>query len=183
MIKALRLVEVLRYQLGILGLLGLVGLVGCALMVLSLLLPAEKALQQKTAELAWLKLQPVSDVVVQTPKLNDEQALQKFYQQFPPVSELSKVLAQIHQLAVEKGINLLVGEYKLAPDVNNPRLMRYEIIFPVQANYKNLRDFIAVASVKFPTLGLSEVNIKRESVKETMVQIKLNYVLLLSRIQ
>ncbi len=183
MIKALRLVEVLRYQLGVLGILGLLGLIGCALMALSLVLPAQKTLQQKTAELAWLKLQPTSNVVVHTPKLNDEQALQKFYQQFPPVSELSKVLAQIHQLAVQKGINLAVGEYKLAPDVNNPRLMHYEIIFPVQANYKNLRDFIAAASVKFPTLGLAEVNVKRESVKETVVQIKLNYVLLLSRIQ
>ena len=118
---------------------------------------------------------------MQTPKLNDGQALEKFYQQFPPVSDLSKILAQIHQLALDKGIRLIIGEYKMAPDVNNPRLMRYVIIFPVPSNYKNLHNFIASASEKFPTLGLSEVSLKRDSVKDGAVQIKLSYVLFLNR--
>jgi Tfp pilus assembly protein PilO len=119
--------------------------------------------------------------VPQIPVLNDEQALSKFYKQFPPISDLSKVLEQLHQLASDKGVNLSNGEYKLSNDANNPNLMRYEIIFPVQASYKNLRDFIAAASQQFPTLGLAEVNLKRESVKDTAVQIKLSYVLLLVR--
>jgi Tfp pilus assembly protein PilO len=97
------------------------------------------------------------------------------------VGEVSKVLAQIHQLAQVKGISLVVGEYKLAPDANNLRLMRYEIIFPVQGSYKNLKAFIASASEQFPTLGLTEVNIKRETVKDTAVQIKLSYALMLRR--
>ncbi len=181
MIKLLRQMEVLRHQLGVLGMLGGLTLIGCVFMGLISLLPAERSLQQKTQELAFLSQQPRGYVEEQKPKLNDEQALQKFYQQFPPVSELSKVLAQIHQLATEKGISLVVGEYKMAPDVNNPHLMRYAIIFPVQSNYKNLHDFIASASEKFPTLGLSEVSLKRDSVKDGAVQIKLSYVLFLSR--
>ena len=84
-------------------------------------------------------------------------------------------------MALDKGIRLVIGEYKMAPDVNNPRLMRYVIIFPVQSNYKNLHNFIASASEKFPTLGLSEVSLKRDSVKDGAVQIKLSYVLFLSR--
>jgi hypothetical protein len=75
----------------------------------------------------------------------------------------------------------VLGEYKLAPDANNPRLMRYEIIFPVQGSYQNLKAFISGASEQFPTLGLVEVNIKRETVKDTAVQIKLSYALLLRR--
>ena len=182
MSQLLRSMEVLRHQLGVLGMLGLLGLFGCVLMGLISLMPAEQALQQKTQELALLRQQPKGNVEVQTPKLNDGQALEKFYQQFPPVSDLSKILAQIHQLALDKGIRLVVGEYKMAPDVNNPRLMRYVIIFPVQSNYKNLHNFIASASEKFPTLGLSEVSLKRDSVKDGAVQIKLSYVLFLSRI-
>jgi Tfp pilus assembly protein PilO len=181
--SVLRYLEVLRHQLGLLGTLGLLGLVICLLIGLTSLLPGERALQHKTQELAWLSQQPAesSQQPAKLPKLNDEEALQKFYAQFPPVVEVSKVLAQIHQLAQAKGINLVVGEYKLAPDANNPRLMRYEIIFPVQGSYKNLKAFIASASEQFPTLGLTEVNIKRETVKDTAVQIKLSYALLLSR--
>jgi len=181
MSQLLRSMEVLRHQLGVLGMLGLLGLFGCVLMGLISLMPAEQALQQKTQELALLRQQPIGNVEGQTPKLNDGQALEKFYQQFPPVSDLSKILAQIHQLALDKGIHLVVGEYKMAPDVNNPRLMRYAIVFPVQSNYKNLHNFIAIASEKFPTLGLSEVSLKRDSVKDGAVQIKLSYVLFLSR--
>lgn len=181
--SVLRYLEVLRHQLGLLGTLGLLGLVICLLIGLTSLLPGEQALQQKTQALAWLSQQPAetSQQQAKLPKLNDEEALQKFYAQFPPVGEVSKVLAQIHQLAQVKGISLIVGEYKLAPDANNPRLMRYEIIFPVQGSYKNLKAFIASASEQFPTLGLIEVNIKRETVKDTAVQIKLSYALLLSR--
>lgn len=175
--------EVLRHQLGLLGMLGLLGLVVSLAMGLTSLLPGEQALQQKTQALAWISQQPIASGEQQAklPKLNDEQALQKFYAQFPPVGEVSKVLAGIHQLAQEKGISLVVGEYKLAPDANNPRLMRYEIIFPVQGSYKNLKAFIAGASEQFPSLGLAEVNIKRETVKDTAVQIKLSYALLLRR--
>jgi Tfp pilus assembly protein PilO len=179
----LRYLEVLRHQLGLLGTLGLLGLVICLVMGLTSLLPGEQALQQKTQALAWLSQQPAQSAQAQAqlPKLNDEEALKRFYAQFPPVGEVSKVLAQIHQLAQAKGISLVVGEYKLAPDANNPRLMRYEIIFPVQGSYKNLKAFIASASEQFPTLGLTEVNIKRETVKDTAVQIKLSYALLLRR--
>ena len=181
--SVLRYLEVLRHQLGLLGTLGLLGLVICLLIGLTSLLPGEQALQQKTQALAWLSQQPAQSAQAQAqlPKLNDEEALQKFYAQFPPVGEVSKVLAKIHQLAQVKGISLIVGEYKLAPDANNPRLMRYEIIFPVQGSYKNLKAFIASASEQFPTLGLTEVNIKRETVKDTAVQIKLSYALLLRR--
>jgi len=181
--SVLRYLEVLRHQLGHLGTLSLFGLVICMVIGLTSLLPGEKALQQKIQELAWLSQQPNVSAQAQAklPKLNDEEALQKFYAQFPPVGEVSKVLAQIHQLAQAKGISLVVGEYKLAPDANNPRLMRYEIIFPVQGSYKNLKAFIASASEQFPTLGLAEVNIKRETVKDTAVQIKLSYALMLRR--
>lgn len=181
--SVLRYLEVLRHQLGLIGTLGLLGLIICMLIGLTSLLPGEEALKQKTQELAWLSQQPAESGQAQAklPRLNDEEALQKFYAQFPPVGEVSKVLSQIHQLAQVKGISLVVGEYKLAPDANNPRLMRYEIIFPVQGSYKNLKAFIASASEQFPTLGLSEVNIKRETVKDTAVQIKLSYALLLRR--
>jgi Tfp pilus assembly protein PilO len=177
----LRSLEVLRYQLGLIGLVGLFSVLASLLLGLTLLMPAQHTLQQKMSEMTLLSTQPKSNSAPQTPVLNDAQALSKFYKQFPPISDLSKVLEQLHQLASDKGVSLSNGEYKLSNDANNPSLMRYEIIFPVQASYKNLRDFITAASQQFPTLGLAEVNLKRESVKDTAVQIKLSYVLLLVR--
>jgi Tfp pilus assembly protein PilO len=181
MIKLLSQIEVLSYKLGALGILGLLGLMCSLFTSLILLLPAEQELNQKKQEVAILTQQPKEAIHPQKTKLSDEQSLQKFYQQFPPTTDLSKILAQIHQLATEKGISLVVGEYKMAPDFNNPRLMRYAISFPVQSNYKKIYDFIATASDKFPSLGLSDVSIKRDSVKDGSVQIKLSYVLFLRR--
>jgi len=174
-----RALEVVRYQLGLIGLVGLLSLLASLLLGVALLMPAQQTLQQKMSEMTLLSTQPKSNPVRQIPVLNDAQALDKFYKPFPPIADLAKVLAQIHQLAADKGVSLSNGEYKLSNDANNPNLMRYEIIFPVQASYKNLRGFITAASQQFPTLGLAEVNLKRESVKDSAVQIKLSYVLLL----
>lgn len=177
----LRKLEVMRHQLGWMGLAGLLVIVSCLVFGLMVIAPGQHQLQQKRNELAWLGAQPKQPAVAQVTVLDDEQALQKFYQQFPLVSDVSKILEQIHQLALKKGIRLTVGEYKLSNDTANSNVQRYEIIFPVEANYQNLRDFIAAASLQFPTLGLTEINIKRDSIGEGAAQIKLNYVLLMLR--
>jgi len=178
----LRQLESLRHQLGWTGLAGL-ALIGLGLLFGAMTVwPAQHQLQKKQHELAWLGTQPTQPVTAQAPVLDDAQALQKFYQQFPPVTEISTILEQIHQLAQNKGIRLSVGEYKLTNDAVNPNVQRYEIIFPVEAHYKNLRDFITAASAQFPTLGLTEINIKRDSIGESAAQIKLNYVLLMVRV-
>ena len=90
-----RYLEVLRYQLGMPGLLGLLGLIGSLMLLLSSVMPAQQALQQKKNELAWLSKQPqIPQQEMQATKLNDEQALQQFYQQFPPVSTTIKTVWQ-----------------------------------------------------------------------------------------
>jgi len=177
----LRKLEVARYQLGWTGLAGLLLIIMCMLFAVITVLPAQHQLQQKAHELAWLSQQPTKPATEPLPVLDDAQALQKFYQQFPAVTEVSTLLEHIHQLAQKKGVRLTVGEYKLSNDAVNPNIQRYEIIFPVEAHYRNLRDFITAASSQFPTLGLTEINIKRDSIGESAAQIKLNYVLLMVR--
>jgi len=177
----LRKLEVARHQLGWTGLAGMLLIFISMLFGVVTVLPAQHELQQKKHELAWLSQQPSKPATAKLPVLDDAQALQKFYQQFPPVTEVSSILEQIHQLAQKKGIRLTVGEYKLSNDAVNPNVQRYEIIFPVEAHYRNLRDFITAASLQFPTLGLTEINIKRDYIGESAAQIKLNYVLLMVR--
>lgn len=177
----LRRLETLHYQLGWLGSAGVLMISMALLSALLLLIPAQQQLQQKSLTLAKLQQQPAQRPVTQTPLLNDEQALQKFYRQFPLVDALSPALAQLHQLAAEQGLVLSAGEYKLSNDAKDPNLLRYEIIFPLQCNYKNLKNFISTANLKFPTLALNEINIKRESIGDSSAQIKLSFVWLLVR--
>jgi len=179
--KLLRKFELVRYWLGVTGLLGLSLLMMAFIGLLTAGLPLQQKLQHQRQELAWLNNQPQHNYKTQAPVLDDEQVLQKFYRQFPSENDLSGVLAKIHALAAEKGVVLNVGEYKLSADANNANVARYEIIFPVQASYRNLRDFIDAASQQFPTLALSEINIKRDSIADNAAQVRLNYVLLLMR--
>lgn len=179
MMHLARYAERLRQHIGLLGVAGLLGLALSLTLWLSALLPAQSVVKQQTAELAWLQAQP-RVAGIKPPPLDDAQQLTRFYAQFPAASELRTIVQRIHQLAVEQGITLTTGEYKLSRDGNNARLLRYDIVFPVQASYARLRGFISAASRQFPTLGLSEIHIKREAVSDDGAQIKLNYVLLLA---
>ncbi len=177
--RVLRTAESLHYHLGRVGTAALLMLLACLIFGMLVLLPQQRALQQQSAELASLQSQPRASQPALI--LDDAQQLAVFYQQFPSINAMSDILGQIHQLAKEQGIVLSSGEYKLANDVNNPRLTRYEIILPVEANYTKLRAFVETAALRFPTLALSEINIKRASIDESGAQIKLHYFLLLSK--
>lgn len=179
MMPLARYAERVRQQIGLLGVASLLALLTILAIWLGVLLPAQAALKQQAAELAWLQAQSRTSVARDQP-LDDAQSLARFYSQFPAASELRSMVQRIHQIAVEQGIVLTTGEYKLTRDGNNARLVRYDIVFPVQANYANLRSFITAASRQFATLGLSEIHIKRESVNDSGAQIKLNYVLLMA---
>ena len=182
----LRAAELLHHRLGAVGILAMAILFGNIASWMLVVMPLQGDIREKSAELAWLHKQPKSNDVAVKPVLNDEQQLVQFYRQFPDASQLNTLLGQLHQLAIDNGIVLVTGEYKLGEytlsgGLNNRKLVRYEIIFPIQANYAQLRAFIDAASQKFPTLGLGEINIKRESVNESGGQVRLNYVLLMSK--
>lgn len=177
--RLLRVAETLQYRLGIAGTAGLLIALACLIASVLLVIPMHHTLQQLSTELTRLQAQPRNSPPVLM--LDDAQQLANFYQQFPSVNAMSGILEQIHQLALEQGIGLSSGEYKLANDANNPRLARYEIIFPLQANYARLRAFIEAAALRFPSLGLSEINIKREAIDESGAQIKLHYFLLMNK--
>jgi len=181
MSRFLRIAEVAYLRLGSVGVFAVAVLVLCIANLVLVLLPLQGDIQEKSVALANLRKQPGSHASSVRPVLNDEQQLAEFYRQFPNASQLNAILEQLHQLAIDNGIVLATGEYKLSGDINNRDLVRYEIIFPVQASYAHLRAFIEAASQKFPTLGLSEINIKRESINESGAQIKLDYVLLMTR--
>ena len=174
----LRRIEVARYWLGAPGQAGLLLVMLCLLAYALLLWPTQQRVQRQGAELAWLHSQPRQQARP-VAAYSDAQALAGFYRQFPAQAELAGLLRQLHQLAQDSGIVLVAGEYKLSRDNSDRALQRYEIVLPVTASYRQLREFVAQAALRFPTLGLSEVSVKREAIGEDKAEVKLLYVLLL----
>jgi hypothetical protein len=175
-----RVVELMRHYLGLPGLLGLgLLLAGMGVYLLGAL-PAQKQVLASRVELSRAHAQPMAADVEAATELNDADALVAFYRQFPPTTQLTTQLEQLHDLAREQGVKLSQGEYKLIDEAGS-KLLRYEILLPVESGYLHLRKFVDAAGRKFPTLGLSDISIKRDGIGEGTAQVKLNFVLYLSR--
>lgn len=171
----------LRYACGYSGLVGLLLLLlalgyGFASLSLQDQITENKLLLQK------LQLSPPPVAEETVPVLTESQQVTNFYQQFPSQDKLSSILQDVHRIADQSGVQLTLGDYKWLKDAD-PSLVRYEIVFPVEAQYQPLRQFIQQVGLAYPTLGLSEVNIKRESAKLGGAQVKLSYVLMMAKDQ
>lgn len=178
--------RLLRHLDRLLHYLGALGLAGLAMVIAGLAVYfflAQPAMQQAAAgqrQLAWLRAHPAPAMRQAAKEPGGAEALAEFYRQFPPAAELSGIIEQLHQLAREQGVTLRLGEYKLDAE-GQGRLLRYEILLPVDAGYPQLRRFIDAAGRRFPTLGLKDVSFKREVVGNRTVQTRLNFMLYLSR--
>lgn len=175
MTRLLRTIDTLRFWLGTAGQVGLLLMVLLMLFCLLVMLPAQQTLQTQREQLMWLQAQPKTQARP-APVLAETQQLQQFYAQFPPQETLSEQLRALHQLAQESGVDLVMGDYKLSHQRDNAVLQRYEIMLPVKARYGALRQFIAKAALRFPTLGLSDISIKRDDIQDDEAEVKLTYV-------
>lgn len=110
----------------------------------------------------------------------NQQEYENFYQQFPEENKITEVLAVIHEFADEVGINLYEGEYELKVN-RNPLLMQYTIKLPTLARYQPLKQWIEKTEIKFPTLSLKKVELKRDVIEDDSPNVILTYQLLVKR--
>lgn len=169
----------LRLRLGLAGLAGLVVAVGGLAIYLFAALPAERRAQSNAEKLAQLRAQPVLPALAEPPHATDDAALAEFYSQFPAMRDLPDLLKTLHQLARKYEIPLERGDFKFG-NVEGDKLLGYEITLPVTGSYPQLRGFIDEAARKLPTMGLSEISLKREAADESLVQARLGFILYLS---
>lgn len=169
----------LRHRFGFSGLAGLAVAVGGLAVYLFAVLPAERQAQSGTAQLLQLRMQPEATAVAEPSRRGDGAALAEFYGQFPAMHVLPNLLKTLHALAQKHGIALARADFKFSR-AEGDKLLRYEITLPVRSSYPDLRSFIEEAAHQLPTMGLSEINLKREAVGDNMVQARLNFVLYLS---
>ena len=169
----------LRYYLGTFGLIGLAVAMGGLVIYLFAVLPAERQAQFSAAQLRNLRVQsPITPVAEPSP-IGGSAALTEFYGQFPTVQTLPDMLKTLYALAQKHNIILKRGDFKFG-NAQGDKLLRYEITLPVKCSYPDLRSFINEVAHNLPTMGLSEINLKRETVGDNMVNAKLAFVLFLS---
>lgn len=169
----------IRHHLGLAGMAGLaVGFSGL-LIYLFAVLPVERQAQSGAERLSRMRSQPGITSVVEPSRMGEAETMARFYAQFPPMHNLPELLKKLHALAQKHEVALDRADFKFG-SAEGERLLRYEITLPVKSSYPHLRSFIDEASRKLPTMGLSEITLKREAVGDNLVQARLNFVLYLA---
>lgn len=162
--------------------LGTAGKVGVGLVVLSLIffvaaiLPQRQILQALQDKVQGMQLIR-SNVAGQT-VLNDNQALQVFYDFLPNSDSSPYWISELDRIAKENSVELNSSDYRLMME-KEAKLVRYEIQVPLRGTYPQIRAFIANALQSIPTLVLADINVKRETIQMNRVEARLSMFLYL----
>lgn len=170
--------------------LGLWGLLGSTFLVLSYFYYQANVIQvrEQTAVLHAEKIaaeakqtQPVTEIEPEV-TAPDESDITHFYQRFPQVEALPKVLGSINAIAKQHKITLNSGDYKLDKlktkrNAIPKTLTKYQISFPVVGRYRNIRLFTQQVLQKLPGIALTDMQMKREQTTDAQLEATLVYVL------
>ena len=154
--------------------LGAMGLLGSTLLALALglLLTQARPLQQKMLHQKQQldSLRAAAHTVAAVPAMAKPDPLATL----PPDSSAAAALGELEQLAHAHGFELVRGQYSAAA-VNQARLARWQLAFPVEADYPALHAFVAAALERLPNLVLDEVKLKRERIEDLGLQAELRF--------
>jgi Tfp pilus assembly protein PilO len=143
--------------------LGTAGLTGLALLAIALLLQVtqvgslKQSISAQHARLATLRMAADTHDIVPAPVPFNPLAL------LPPTSEASHLIGELQHLAQAEGLELPRGQYSMSP-LTGTSLRRWQLVFPVEATYPALHDFIAAALERQPNLTLDELKLKRDRI-------------------
>jgi hypothetical protein len=161
-----------QYQLTRLGPAGVVGATATAA---ALVIAAVALLSLHTANVN-LSSQILLAQHRPEPAVTPEQGLTRLVTQLPTRSQMPAVLGQVLQQAKAAGVGLAKGQYTyVAPSANG--IGRYELDFPVKAQYPGVRDFINRTLTNIPAAGLDKLSIERKVVADTEVTADVRFVI------
>jgi hypothetical protein len=93
--------------------------------------------------------------------------LARFYRFFEREELTTDWLAKLYGLASGAGIELHMGEYRLAD--SSHRLSRYQVTLPVAGNYAQLQSFLETALDEIPVLSLDQVSFRRKGANDSRI--------------
>jgi hypothetical protein len=93
----------------------------------------------------------------------------------PSREQMPAVLGQVLQQARLAGVVLATGHYAYSPPKAG-QVARYELDFPLKAEYPSVRDFIDRTLTAVPAAGLDKLDIERKAVGDTLVNADVRFV-------
>jgi hypothetical protein len=163
--------------IGMAGAAGVALLVFAAAFAVATLAPAYEALhaaREREQRLAGR----LSDAGGQRSPSGDdlEAQLAAFLKHFPAADDARQDILRLQGFAAKHGIELRRGEYRVAPESGTP-LVRHQIALPVTGSYLSVRSFVAEALQQLPSVALTSVSLKRDSISSQEIEARLQFVL------
>lgn len=160
------------------GPLGGAGLAGVLLLALAVawhagrVVPQERELAALQAEAGALqsRLRSGKSLGPRSDESSAEQ-LAAFYAYFPPSADAPALLGKIHAAAAANGITLRSGEYRMERN-NDQRLARYVVTLPIAGSYAQVRRFVSQVLAEVPAASVEEIQMRRESIAATTLEVK-----------
>jgi hypothetical protein len=107
--------------------------------------------------------------------ITPEQGLIRAVAQLPSRAQIPAVLGQILQQAQAAGVQLEKGQYTYVAS-GTGGFGRYELDFPVKAQYPGVRDFINRTLTNIPAAGLDKLSFERKQVGDTQINAEVRFV-------
>jgi Tfp pilus assembly protein PilO len=156
-----------RSALGIAGVCGLLAAIA-SIVVYGVLV------QQRLAELEVLKASaPAQNTMAAAPQATPAQRAAAFQAQFPPADTLTDWLERIEAASARTGVVVERTDYRVSSEAP-AGLARYQIALPVKGSYAQVRAFIAALLDAAPTLAVTDVDLKRDSIAAKTLDARLN---------
>jgi len=125
-------------------------------------------LESSQQQLSQLKL-AASSSAKETAALETERAMQS-------EKLVEADLNKIFEIAFKNELELPLGDYQWYVDPNSP-FRKYQISYPVVAEYPNVENFVTQVLLALPWAALNGYEIRRNSVSDTEVQADLTFTL------
>lgn len=167
--------DLLRYYLGRLGkpgMLGILLLLGGLVYLTALVLPKAAQLQ----ELAASNEQARKASMTEKARAARQDMGHAQRQAFAP--EAAAALRRLYEAAEESGLELVQGEYRMQ-ESREEGVRQYQFMLPVYGSYADVRKFLALALNNEPALALNSMQMRREAIEETDLDVALSFTLYL----
>ena len=168
---AVRTIPLALYKIGQMGPAGVAGMLATTAAVIIGavgVVSIHNATDSLAAQIAGLQQHPNA-----APRIED--GLGKVITALPTRDQMPVVIEHVLQQAGLAGVALDTGHYAYSPPKTGS-VGRYELEFPLKAEYPNVRNFINRTLTAVPSAGLDKLRIERKAVGDTLVNADVRFV-------
>lgn len=170
----------LKEQLGWQGMSGLALLMLAGIFNFMTLQPVTQEVEYMRSRLDAAKSK--SSAQARTINSGDRQEeLRVFFDSLPAERDVTDILASISAVAEASGVELKQVEYHLE-DKNKSR-REYQLFFPVQGGYANIRHFVFRVLAEHSAVALDQVNFQRDKVGDQVLKAEVRLTLFLRPVE